>query len=218
MSYTIQVKNISGSAKAWCGKEFAVDEEYTIPITNLSKWQTNDTFLAAVALDHASIGDGSQYFTSLSEALGWLNGTGTRPVEVVTQKSKPPFASKVIPGTDYKLFKRDTGKAFAVTTGSNDCDFVIPFNIMKVTGVEIMGAELGDHCDFEVYDTPSGAISTVPNYKLNQFGYSVYISKDYYRRECQYDADVIKDMKIRVKFTSVSDKTIYINYIIHEVV
>lgn len=125
------------------------------------------------------------------------------------------FASKTI--GDKKLYKRDTGVSYAVSAGSNTLDFSIPFNKMKVTGVEIIGAELGDWCDFEVNDTPTGAISTIPNLKLNQFGYKVYLAKDFYKRECQYDADVIKDMVVRVVYNSITTKTIYINYIIHEV-
>lgn len=218
--YTIIVKNVSGSSKIWAGKQFADQEEFTVPQdNNRIKWTQNSTLPTAIAAGEAQIGDGGQFFTDTTEAINWLRGEGgTQDVKVVSQYQTPPFAAKVVPDTGKKLFKRDTGVAYPVVVGNTDCDFVITYPNAKITGVEIIGAELGDWCDFEVYDTPTGTISTVPNYKLNQFGYNVYLSKDYYERMCQYDADLIQDMKIRVKYNSVSSKTIYINFIIHQVI
>lgn len=165
-----------------------------------------------------SIPDESSLNAIISAHTGEASPRDPQQVEVTKQIAKPAFASKIVADTGQKLFKRDTGVSYAITTGANTLEFTIPFTQMKVTGVEIINAEIGDYCDFEVYDTPAGTISGYPNVKLNQFGYSVYLSEKFYKRECQYDADMITGMKIKIQYTSISDKTIYVNYIIHEVV
>ena len=73
--------------------------------------------------------------------------------------------------------------------------------------------------DFEVYDTPNGDISGYPDVKLNQFGFNVYMPNDICSCSSIYDADLIKDMKIRVVYTNntASDVEIGINLMLHEV-
>jgi hypothetical protein len=165
-----------------------------------------------------SIPDEASLNSIVAAHTGAVSPRDPQQVEVTSQIAKPAFSSKVLAETGQKLFKRDTGVSYAITTGANTLEFTIPFTQMKVTGVEILNAEIGDYCDFEVYDTASGTISGYPNVKLNQFGYNIYLSEKFYKRECQYDADVITGMKIKIQYTSVSDKTVYVNYIIHEVV
>ncbi len=186
--------------------------------TQLASVTASGDSLTIVFNASLSAGDEASLDAVVAAHTGAASLDDPQLVEVTKQLERPPFSAKTDPATGKKLYKRDTGKSFSVSAGSNNCDYVITFDQMKITGVEIIGAEIGDYCDFEVYDTPTGTISTIPNAKLNQFGYSVNITKDFYKRECQYDADVIKDMKIRIVFNSVTAKTIYVNYIIHEVV
>lgn len=126
------------------------------------------------------------------------------------------FSAKFLPD-GRKLFARVTGAQFSVDVGNNNCDFSIPFPTMKIDGIEILGGELGDSVNLFVLDTPNGALSSIPNFSLNQFGFTTFVAKDYYLRQSKYDADLIEDMTIRTDYYSVSAKTIYINYLIHEV-
>lgn len=128
-----------------------------------------------------------------------------------------PFAMKAA-GTK-KFFMRIHGVSAEVQSAPNNIDFVVPYNTCKITGVEIVGGELGDKVNLKVLDTPTGTISGIANHILNQFGYNVNLSKDYYKYESAYDADLIKDMKIRIEYDAkdeLSPKTVYINFILHE--
>jgi len=80
MSYTIQIKNDSGSVQTWAGKEFAIAEEYTVPTdTNRIKYQTNAGLLTAIGAGDALVGNGTAYFSDVNEALNWLKGHDTTP-------------------------------------------------------------------------------------------------------------------------------------------
>lgn len=148
---------------------------------------------------------------------GQTSIVGKLSEETVEVTQEPAFKHKQLPDGN-KLYSRTEGKSFSLSTGVNEAlDFNIPWNNAKLTGIEIIGGEIGDKVDLKVRDDPSGTISTVADAVLNQFGYTVYVGKDFYRRESQYDADLIKDMKIELEYDSVSAKTIYVNYILHEV-
>lgn len=135
-------------------------------------------------------------------------------VKVTEQIAPPPFSSKEVSGK--KLYTRTHGQSFAVTTGSNTCDFRVPYPSVKFNALEIVGCEFGDNVSLQVLDTSTGTISTVPDYLLNQFGFTVGLPDNFYSRESQYDADLIYDMAIRIVYVSSSDKTITVNYVLHE--
>jgi hypothetical protein len=134
-------------------------------------------------------------------------------------QSTPAFTSKTIQvGTaTKKLYARNTGMQFAVTTGANTLTYTATYAWAKILGVECIGAESLDTVDMKVYDTSTGTYSGVPNYMLNQFAYSVNIGKDYYVRLSQFDADLYVGMIIQFTYTSVSNKTIGFNLIMNEV-
>jgi len=125
-----------------------------------------------------------------------------------------PFASKIVNGK--KLYERNHGKAFTVTASTNTLEFVIPYPTCKITGIEIINGEAGDKISMYIIDDASGTYSTIPNYTLNQFGFDVYVGKDQYKKESKYDADLYIGMKVKIIYTSVSVKDIYINYNLHE--
>ncbi len=129
-----------------------------------------------------------------------------------------PFADKVLPNGK-RLYTRVHGIQASVSGAPDTIDFNIPYNNCKLTGIEILNGLTGDTCNLKVIDTPSGTISGVPNAVLNQFGFDVNVNKDYYKRESAYDADLIKDMKIRVEYDSIATlpANIYLNFILHEV-
>jgi len=109
-----------------------------------------------------------------------------------------------------KLYSRSTGKPFAVAIGANTCEFTIAYAVCKITGIELINAEVGDYCDFYVVHPTYGV--------LGQFAYTNYIAKDFYDRSSKYDADLLSGLILRMVYTSVSAKTIYINYLLHEVI
>lgn len=128
----------------------------------------------------------------------------------------PAFADKKL--TDgKKLYARTHGKSFQVSIGANTLDFDVPYNTCKINGIEIINGEIGDKVDLFVLDDDSGSYSTIPNFVLNQFGFDANVAKDFYNRESKYDADLYLNMCISVTYYSTSSKTIYINYLLHEV-
>lgn len=132
-----------------------------------------------------------------------------------------PFASKS--GSGVKYFRRVHGiKATLTSEGNTEVEFVVPYAKCKINEVNIVWAPEGVQVDFEVYDTPAGTISTVPNIKLNQFGFNACVSKDYFEDISAYDADLIQDMKLKIVLKQdsgyTSTKEVGINIILHEVV
>lgn len=129
-----------------------------------------------------------------------------------------PFCSKELPD-GRKLYLRVHGISGAVSGAPDNLDFTVPYDNCKLTGIEIIGGVIGDTCNLKVLDTPTGTVSGEANKVLNQSGFDVNVAKDYYKRECVYDADLIKDMKIRVEYDSIAalPVNVYINIILHEV-
>lgn len=127
-----------------------------------------------------------------------------------------PFASKILKDGK-KLFARNHGEKFTLSSGPNTLEFSIPYPQVKFNELEIIGGEIGDILDLKILDDSSGTYTTVPNYQLNQFGFTVACAKDYYRRASNYDADLFYGMRVVINFTSSSAKDVYINYILHEV-
>ena len=136
---------------------------------------------------------------------------GNKRVDVAA----PSFSSKTV-GTK-KIYARTTGMQFSLSAGANTCTYTATYPWAKITGVEILGGETGDQVDFKVKDTPAGTYSTIPNHLLNQFGFSVNIAKDFYKREATFDADLYVGMVLEFTYTSVSAKTVGLNLIMAEV-
>ena len=128
-----------------------------------------------------------------------------------------PFANKRLPEGD--LFKRVHGVSATIAAGSTgNVELVVPYNIAKFNGAEIINCKLGDTVDFMVYDNPSGTISGVPDLMLNQFGFNVQMPNDFYKNTSEYDADIILGMKIQCQYTNngADPVTIYMNVELHE--
>jgi hypothetical protein len=134
----------------------------------------------------------------------------------ITSIQTGAFSSKVLPNGK-KLYVRNHGVQQTVTAGSNTINFTIPYAWAKMTEAEIINGEALDYIDFKVYDTAQGTYSGVPNYMLNQFGFSVNVSPNFYQRVSNYDADCYQGMIFRLIYNSVSAKTVGINLILNEV-
>lgn len=131
-----------------------------------------------------------------------------------------PFAAKELPDGS-KIFRRIRSATGTVSSGPTNIDFIVPFSKCKITGVQILGAELGDSVSFQVLDTSSGTISGIPNFVLNEFGTGVYIVPDVANYPSKYDADLIQGLVLRLVYTPVAgaeSKSIYVNYDLHQVV
>lgn len=127
----------------------------------------------------------------------------------------PAFCSKTIGSK--KLFARNTGFQSAVVAGANIISHTITYPWVKITGIEIIGCQSLDTVDMKVLDTSTGSYSTVPNYTLNQFGFTVNLPDGYYIRESPFDADLYQGMVVRLGYTSSSSKTLGINLLMAEV-
>lgn len=132
----------------------------------------------------------------------------------------PPISAKtiVVNGITKNIFKRFTGISQPLNQGSNTFMWTqANFPWVKFLGVEVIGAELGDTCDLYVLDTTTGTYSGVPNYQLNQFGFTVNVGPSFYKRESSFDADMYQGLQIKFVYNSVSAKTVYINFDMNEV-
>lgn len=136
-------------------------------------------------------------------------------VIVSSMPQQAPFADKHI--DNKSLYKRIHGKKESIVIGSNDISFAIPYPACKITGAEFINCEVGDYAEFWILDTASGAITTVPNYPLNQFGFEVQLPSNFYEHKSEYDADLFFGLQIYIRYISISVKDIGINYIINEV-
>ncbi len=139
------------------------------------------------------------------------------PSSVSVDKSTP-FANKILP-SGKRVFKRVHGVKATVEDAQKNIELIIPYDFCKITGIELIAGNYGDKVNFKVYDTPTGTISTIPNYMLNQFGFDVYLAQDRHKEESNYDADLIKDMKLVVEYIPVntgSPREVYVNFMLHE--
>lgn len=140
--------------------------------------------------------------------------------QAVTVQSSPSYGAKTVvlaDGSTRKLFARNLGVIYPLIVGENNLSYTATFPWVKVTGIEVVGCEIGDFADFMVYDTPLGSYSGYPNALLNKFAYSVNLPNGFYERASKFDADLYQGMVIRMKYTSVSMKNVGINYLMDEV-
>lgn len=149
----------------------------------------------------------------------WFYTLNDIPIQVKSSSTNLPFASKTIETSSgvKKLYKRVVGKQFAVDVGLNTLSFTIDFDWVKINGIEFLNSETLEKASLSVYDTSTGTYSTIPDYKLNQFGFDVNLCHDFYRWGSEYDADLYRGMIIKIEYTSTSQKSVGVNYMLNEV-
>ena len=126
----------------------------------------------------------------------------------ITQLAEP-FKSKAT--ANGSLYRRKHGFIFAapILAGeSATLDLVVPYNMVKINELEFVDCNKGDAIDMVVHDTPTGTLSTFPNAPLNQFGFNAYLSDAPYKDVSEYDADLIKDMVIKITYKNNSAEAI----------
>lgn len=137
--------------------------------------------------------------------------------------TKPAFASKAVSGG--KLFRRKHGKKETILAGEEkEIVFTVPYNTAKINKLEIIDANALDRIDLKVFSpvaTATAAAYGMPaDTMLNQFGFDVVVSDLLYSDKSDYDADVLKDMRIVITYKNdgANHKTVGFNLIYHEVV
>ena len=212
-----KIKNIDSIPHTWGGVYIEPDAIYECQNQQeVEYFLKSDIFIAKLSEEKAQVISNDVIISGTSNSLIALQNEQIIDSNGNITVSVLPFSAKKI-GTK-SLFKRIHGIQSNVTIGLNTIEFVIPYDLCKITGVELIGGSIGDTVDFEVYDTPAGLVSGYPNVKINQFGFSVCISKDFYSHKSEYDSDVPKDIKFKVKYTSIVNTTIGINFILNELV
>ena len=194
-------------------------------ITALDNISTVSDSLDIYFKDAISTGDKSTLDSLVAAHDGTDSPDEPTQVEIAKQVLPPAFADKVLPDGK-KLYRRKYGivldnSSTEIAAGqTGTLSFVVPYANAKINKLEIIGGRIGDCVDLKVYDTPTGTISTVPNYMLNQFGFDVYINGPFYADFSNYDADLIKDMKIELTYKnkhSTDSITPFANIVLHEV-
>jgi hypothetical protein len=136
-------------------------------------------------------------------------------VTLSTIPAAPAFATNAF-GTK-NLYMAMTGIQQALTVGSNTITFVIPYAEVEINGVSVIGSEALDVVSFSVLDSTTGTYSGHANAVLNQFGYNVNLPAGQYEYECAYTSTLYQNMQIQLVYTSISAKTIGINFILNQV-
>lgn len=140
-------------------------------------------------------------------------------VSVNNTVTNTAFANKVIEtssGTK-KLYKRVTGIQPDLVVGENIINFTVPYDWVKITGIEIVNTEALEYSNMYVYDTAAGTYSGYPNAQLNQFGFNVNVTDHEYKWISEYDADIYRGMILRITYYSKSIKRLGINFSLNEV-
>jgi len=137
--------------------------------------------------------------------------TGNKPLTNLTAAfSAKTFGSK-------RLFARNTGMQFSLSAGSNVLTYTATYAWTKIIGMELINAEALDTCELKVLDSTAGTYSGIPNYLLNQFGYTLNMGPNFYIRTSPFDADLYVGMQLQFTYVSVSAKTVGLNIIQNEV-
>lgn len=151
----------------------------------------------------------------LADVIDFENNFKSNGNKTLPQQSSP-FAAKTL-SNGKKLYKREHGIQVDLVVGDNTILFPIPYNWVKITGLEVMWGEKLDNIDLFVLDSTAGSYSGLANRVLNQFGYAVNVAKDKYEEQNAYDADLYIGMQIKVVYRSATAKTVGINFSLNEV-
>lgn len=158
--------------------------------------------------------------TDLNEFVAsYKSAANSTAAQVVLPTS---FSAKtvVVSGTLKRLYARNTGIQATVSPGSNTINYTATYAWAKVIGMECINALPGDYASMQVYDNHAGTYSGVPDALLNQFGYSLNMGPDYYKRESPFDADLYAGMVMKITYFSVTPilttRTIGINILMNE--
>lgn len=207
-----RIKNADNVIHTWCGQEIQPNEYYTIQATEESGWASDSILLTAIADSEAIVNDGTEDILDISVAIDFLKSSLAHVVHI---DSLPPFADKML--GNMRIYRRVHGTQATLMQGVNTVLFTIPYDWAKITRVEVVGGENLDIASFYVLDTPTGTVSGIPDFTLNQFGFDVNIAAGFYESTSKYDADLYGNFRLKIVYTSVSAKTVGFNFVLDEV-
>lgn len=152
-------------------------------------------------------------------------------VQSVTIPDRDELGNTVTEVTNKPLSSRDNhtfdGQGFmknCITALVCTISYTI-INEADMSGVEILGAEIGDKVQMQVVDTPTGAYSlaltgtAVPNAVLNQYGTNWYVRPNVFLKVIPYGARVMPGMVITFLYQNNGvTKNIYINLDLHKII
>lgn len=222
------IHNISGLEKNYGGTPIPNNTFFQIPVNQEVSYSMNDSLISDITSGNVFMSrDGaSDINQGVNAQIRYLMGkdgnVDNNGNQLVYVNKATPFADKKV--DDKKIFQRIDGAELAVTTENNDTsanylEFSVPYASCKLTGVEVIGGSLGDKVKLKILDTAVGTVSTIPKHELNIFGgktSKVNVAKDFYVRESSYDADLFAGLFIKIEYTTVSNKTVYFNFVMHE--
>lgn len=123
------------------------------------------------------------------------------------QVQQAPFAEKVLDGK--KFSRRVHGVKINGVVGLNTIDFVVPYATAMISRVEVIGATACDTANFKILD-PNEVV-------LNQHGYDVVLSGDYYDQRSEFAGDIVSGLILRCEITLQNAGLVGVNYILTEV-
>lgn len=213
------IKNTTLSDLTIEGQVIAPSTYYLIQDTEINKFRSSSDLMVHIAAGDilvAKSDDGTTDITDVNTGIDYLKNNLHQVVESITY----PFASKVLED-GRSIFKRKHGVlSLPVSPGATvETLFVVPYPSCKVNEVEVVGSKLGDTVNFKVLDTSTGAVSGFPNAPLNQFGFDVNVTDDFYRESSNYDADLFLGLQLSMSYTNngTSELTPRFNILLHEV-
>lgn len=215
------IKNLTLVSNNYSGQIIEAGQIYSIPDSELINFQKNDLLISHLSdsTPKASIySDADSNELSGSDAIKFL-------FDIKGSQINSPFTSKTIDGK--KVFRRKHGITKDCPLGNTEFEFIVPYDAVKINELELTNCQVGDCVDLVVYDTPQGHIqqamgvpagSITPSLALNQFGFDVALPNGFFHDESSYDADLIKDMKIKVIYKNNGTDTIKngVNIVYHE--
>lgn len=123
------------------------------------------------------------------------------------QVQQAPFAEKILDGK--KFSRRVHGVKINGVVGLNTIDFVVPYATAMISRVEVIGATACDTANFKILD-PNEVV-------LNQHGYDVVLSADYYDQRSEFAGDIVSGLILRCEITLQNAGFVGVNYILTEV-
>lgn len=221
------IKNPGSQSKVWQGKTIAPGEYYKLTNAELPSWIDDESVFQDIAYGFmivAKAGDGTQDVVNPLE--GWNYLIGNVPAEV--HNTSYAFADKITKDGK-KLFRRKHGLApVTVQPGQSTIfELTVPYAQCKINKLEIIGANNNDQIDFLILDTEQGMVQQgmgvpanmiTPYLPLNQFGFDVCVSKDYYADESNYDAEIYGGMVVHMVFYNkgTEEVKVGVNITLHE--
>ena len=207
-------KSLSSEIVTYAGITFYPNTEKSLSDEYLEDLKRNKSFLASISADGLlwSV-DG---FTSYVDIYKCLFG---KKITVEEMPQNYPFDKKTL-ADGSKIFRRKLGYTLnCAPNAESSIEIVIPYTYCKINEMEIINCKAMDEASLLVLDKELNPFYGYSKAILNQFGFDVRLPNDFYVDKSNYDADLYKDMIIKIIYTNKSSeqRQIGINIILHEV-